>query len=126
MRISDWSSDVCSSDLGRRKLNGLETWHAPTCAVSHHRCYPLPCGGTLGYSGYRLSSCHDRPAWNSREYRSTSPSAESIDAPSFWMTTTAATILACWAKAPRNLRSEERSVGKACGSTCRSRWSRYH
>src|SRR3546814_20832859 len=99
MRISDWSSDVCSSDLGRRKLNGLETWHAPTCAVSHHRCYPLPCGGTLGYSGYRLSSCHDRPAWNSREYRSTSHSAE---------------------------RSEERRGGKEGVSTCRSRWSPDH
>src|SRR3546814_12618183 len=24
------------------------------------------------------------------------------------------------------LRSEERRVGKECGSTCRSRWSRYH
>src|SRR3546814_15330849 len=26
----------------------------------------------------------------------------------------------------RALRSEERRVGKECGSTCRSRWSRYH
>src|SRR3546814_11290010 len=25
-----------------------------------------------------------------------------------------------------SLRSEERRVGKACVSTCRSRWSRYH
>ena len=26
----------------------------------------------------------------------------------------------------RNLRSEERRVGKECVSTCRSRWSPYH
>src|SRR3546814_9205034 len=28
--------------------------------------------------------------------------------------------------ADRNLRSEERRVGKECVSTCRSRWSPYH
>src|SRR3546814_15829972 len=27
---------------------------------------------------------------------------------------------------PKHLRSEERSVGTECGSTCRSRWSPYH
>src|SRR3546814_17810120 len=27
---------------------------------------------------------------------------------------------------PKNLRSEERRVGKECVSTCRSQWSRYH
>src|SRR3546814_3542790 len=29
-------------------------------------------------------------------------------------------------KDPSSGRSEERRVGKACGSTCRSRWSPYH
>src|SRR3546814_17578064 len=31
-----------------------------------------------------------------------------------------------WWSAPRDLRSEERRVGKGCVSTCRSRWSTYH
>src|SRR3546814_13008757 len=30
------------------------------------------------------------------------------------------------ASVERQLRSEERRVGKECGSTCRSRWSPYH
>src|SRR3546814_10856396 len=35
------------------------------------------------------------------------------------------TIGALLVRSPRT-RSEERRVGKECGSTCRSRWSRYH
>src|SRR3546814_8257002 len=44
MRISDWSSDVCSSDLARRRPG------------HHHRLAGLPDhrGGTLG-------ACHRRP-----------------------------------------------------------------
>src|SRR3546814_18060729 len=60
MRISDWSSDVCSSDLGV------------------NRC--------------RAKSGVEQPAGN---------------------------------RGAEN-RSEERRVGKACVSTCRSRWSPYH
>src|SRR3546814_14581068 len=33
---------------------------------------------------------------------------------------------ACWPKAEKVIRSEERRVGKECVSTCRSRWSPYH
>src|SRR3546814_6651384 len=35
MRISDWSSDVCSSDLpARLRLNGVMQRHAPLAAVA--------------------------------------------------------------------------------------------
>src|SRR3546814_9858107 len=65
MRISDWSSDVCSSDLSAR-------------SASNRRCRPPP--------GARGGPDRDR-------------------------------------RPRRRRRSEERSVGKECVSTCRYRWS---
>src|SRR3546814_13936278 len=98
MRISDWSSDVCSSDLPHL--------HAKSGSLSplKHFAYdlrdivkrqPLP--------GYRLTieQCVGGPEILS--FVPTEPDALGI---------------------PR--RSEERRVGKECVSTCRSRWSPYH
>src|SRR3546814_4329267 len=81
MRISDWSSDVCSSDL----LAGLAD------AVEAKQ----PLSTTHGSAG----------------------AGEATDA---------VTVRrgAGWVNIP--LRSEERRVGKACVSTCRSRWSQDH
>src|SRR3546814_1135365 len=31
MRISDWSSDVCSSDLARSRTPYTDKWHRPEC-----------------------------------------------------------------------------------------------
>src|SRR3546814_12384539 len=106
MRISDWSSDVCSSDLlaMRRRPNvrivligfdlrpqgGIERIR-PTAPQRENEIEPAafvqgkihvgePCGG-----------------WKGR----------------FWLSIFV-------------IRSEERRVGKECVSTCRSRWSPYH
>src|SRR3546814_11544373 len=67
MRMSDWSSDVCSSDLLLAERGAVQ---------------PLEKGGYA----VRLKASTAVPA----------------------------------------IRSEERRVGKACVSTCRSRWSPYH
>src|SRR3546814_20278953 len=72
MRISDWSSDVCSSDLDAFRFYGL-TGGTMKAAV-------IVKGDDLGVSGMGGATA----------------------------------------------RSEERRVGKACVSTCRSRWSPYH
>src|SRR3546814_14581477 len=101
MRISDWSSDVCSSDLllptrefARRPFVWLNL-------ISRNR-------GTLAYSpsfGYELCA-----------RRAETASIEGID-------------LSSWRVAGIGgdmIRSEERRVGKECVSTCRSRWSPYH
>src|SRR3546814_5229038 len=96
MRISDWSSDVCSSDLmldadGYRAmvdsttqlnrpgaiLSGLDGVHAVTDVTG------------FGLLGHTLEVAR----------------ASGLSA---------------------RLRSEERRVGKECVSTCRSRWSPYH
>src|SRR3546814_9530556 len=98
MRISDWSSDVCSSDLG---------WASGQLGIPkdpkfHHL---QDAAGSLSLKlRYRLSSFD------------THASPRTLKQPvHHWDPTT---------HIPG--RSEERRVGKECVSTCRSRWSPYH
>src|SRR3546814_13904889 len=97
MRISDWSSDVCSSDLANflrclRNQLGLQD----RCVAGIERLRQLTRGlfvqGTESSAGMRI---HQRYGVSL---------AHLID----------------------GIRSEERRVGKECVSTCRSRWSPYH
>src|SRR3546814_19299647 len=102
MRISDWSSDVCSSDLetGIKLASGTEIAADIVVTATGLEMQllsdvaftiagvPTDIARTLNYKGMMFS---DVPNLSS----------------SFG-------------------RSEERRVGKACVSTCRSRWSPYH
>src|SRR3546814_15889048 len=114
MRISDWSSDVCSSDLWMSLSSPI--W----ANMGTERGLPISCfnvyvpdhiegithklgevimqtkigGGTSGYFG------HLRERGSAVTDNGKSSGAVS--------------------------RSEERRVGKECVSTCRSRWSQYH
>src|SRR3546814_12807354 len=101
MRISDWSSDVCSSDLlgglgaSRSRDQGITalivSLLSPSCFghVSRlHHAYRTPAPDHLPHCAH----LHCVPDWTV-----------------FW-----------------THRSEERRVGKECVSTCRSRWSPYH
>src|SRR3546814_17836223 len=103
MRISDWSSDVCSSDLHRQH---------PL------RRHPLQrqCGG--GRDGGRQLPAEPGGAGNEaerrglgRRYRAGAVEAERQRTSQLRE------------PAPR---SEARRVGKEGVSTCRSRWSQYH
>src|SRR3546814_15526971 len=101
MRISDWSSDVCSSDLARSTLlgdrlgialmRGQRAAHLDAAAGGDM----LP-GVTLIIDGRRAGAARARPG--------------------------GAVILAL----ERDARSEERRVGKECFRTWRSRWSPCH
>src|SRR3546814_5300523 len=101
-RISDWSSDVCSSDLiiddDDRTLMGN----------------PLPMftyGGTINmeFKGFDLLAQFNGVAgWD--KYLNTTI---------FSLRRPINGVLA----SPKFLRSEERRVGKECVSKCRSRWS---
>src|SRR3546814_14027999 len=97
MRISDWSSDVCSSDL--------------YAALSLHDNPPDPTlpevmkGGGRGY------------------YRNISLLSAWAHAPFVHNIAIGPEICG---KPSDPARSEERRVGKECVSTCRSRWSPYH
>src|SRR3546814_15821093 len=97
MRISDWSSDVCSSDL-------------------------FGAGPTEAEVAYLMESEWAQRAedvvWR-RSKLGLRMTADEIRRLDDWM-------LARSAGQPAGERSEERRVGKECVSTCRSRWSPYH
>src|SRR3546814_15373443 len=96
MRISDWSSDVCSSDLD----GGAEA--SEPSAV--HKC-SLAAGLTVTPSLPRMAASH-----SAAQARSPGSSIR---------------VSGCRAKLSPPYRSEERRVGKECVSKCRSRWSPY-
>src|SRR3546814_13150624 len=100
MRISDWSSDVCSSDL-----------------------YPNFKDSAPAAIGYALDRqvlewvvpFHEGAIRFYKEVGKWTPEAQSNQEELLKRQA----IL-------KQLRSEERRVGKECVSTCRSRWSPYH
>src|SRR3546814_14747935 len=97
MRISDWSSDVCSSDLtgGAAK--------APT-------------GGNMFVS--------DSPNYLPANSYAKARVIVGVDAASNVQSQSDPLPVVLRIVGPA--RSEERRVGKECVSTCRSRWSPYH
>src|SRR3546814_18811287 len=97
MRISDWSSDVCSSDLAN-------AWGV---------VYSAPAvGAKLVLPGQRMDgeSIYDLIEQEGVTY--------SAAVPTVWQ------MLLTYMQ-DEGKRSEERSVGEECVSTCRSRWSPY-
>src|SRR3546814_20225598 len=144
MRISDWSSDVCSSDLHRRLWGGELPWVSP----------PLQRRGSETWPGNAGLSRSGVVASGSAQGRFTTPNPSSEEE-GLTMTASGRKPLfpffrSCRAKSrhpsvsagPRGIstsldanglvssrvapsRSEERRVGKGCVSTCRSRWWPY-
>src|SRR3546814_13213085 len=100
MRISDWSSDVCSSGLTGAARAGVA--HRPEiirCRYADDAAFGKPRDLAPKVKGVVIGMIDgDRQPGG-------------IDAPA-----------AC----DQIPRSEERRVGKECVSTCRSRWSPYH
>src|SRR3546814_18999368 len=125
MRISDWSSDVCSSDL-KAGPKIARTWQGDVCRRNNRPFFPLVCWSPRPYFAcQRPGSRYRRETW-----------------PTMIMTTAAvpigAALLAATACPIRPLAaymaaaeakgrsSEERRVGKECVSQCGSRWSSEH
>src|SRR3546814_12734198 len=101
MRISDWSSDVCSSDL------------AVEIAILELR-FSLE----TGEFGFRGHDIHD-PGGRIPAEQGALRSAKDFNPLQI-------EIFGLEQACSEQGRSEERRVGKACVSTCRSRWSPYH
>src|SRR3546814_19315019 len=102
MRISDWSSDVCSSDLIYSSASGTDVSSASTQTASQ----------TITSSVARTDSLARTDDYG---YNSVG-GASTVDV--------AATGKAATLSGNVNAyRSEERRVGKECVSTCKSRWS---
>src|SRR3546814_15551652 len=109
MRISDWSSDVCSSDLGPPSgvpAQRTAARRVPPAAVRTR--LDMTTGRSPGYRHPTLSTEEDRM------------SAERLAGKRAVITGAAAGI------GRESARSEERRVGKECVSKCRSRWSAYY
>src|SRR3546814_13875605 len=97
MRISDWSSDVCSSDLLFQELIHMQRIGAGIAA-----------GEIIQRFEYiQLIAFIARQHLGHKRY---DPCAAELGQ----------------ARYGRQGRSEERRVGKECVSTCRSRWPPYH
>src|SRR3546814_19466442 len=99
MRISDWSSDVCSSDLAakdRRQIasdfQGNDANSLSNCSQRGRGAWPL------------IANADFRDSRRFPEIRIKHEERVSD---------------------PQTSGSEERRVGKECVSTCRSRWSPY-
>src|SRR3546814_12394560 len=107
MRISDWSSDVCSSDLYLR-------FGEPAYYVQRDRWRRV--------AAFWPASIFCRIRWEANDYGTVRwqlmvmQACTSMDA--------AQRIPGVWPG--ECLRSEERRVGKECVSPCRSRWSPCH
>src|SRR3546814_3735026 len=99
MRISDWSSDVCSSDLQFRPTCGRR------CSKSHqHR--PRDLEVRQKFQTRDLMRGREADRFSSNVITADASNGRSVPG--------------------AHRRSEERRVGKECVSTCRSRWSPYH
>src|SRR3546814_16404429 len=106
MRISDWSSDVCSSDLGRNDMRiAQEEIFGPVLTVVPYSgkdadAVALANDSIYGLGGAVMSASTSRGFNVARQIRAGHVNVSG--------------------------RTEESRVGKECVSTCRSRWARYH
>src|SRR3546814_13445124 len=98
MRISDWSSDVCSSDLDSLRTAGFGHEDIDVVVLSHLH---------FDHAGGLLA-----PWSEGRAPELLSPNATFLVGAEQWQRA--------------RHRSEERRVGNECVSTCSSRGSQYH
>src|SRR3546814_18461728 len=100
MRISDWSSDVCSSDLSRSQVT-TEELHLIVAEASR--------SGVIEESERAIISGVVRLADRAEAHADIGLERVAAER----------TLVG-------DLRAAERSVGTECVSMCRSRWSPYH
>src|SRR3546814_7380635 len=111
MRISDWSSDVCSSDLGVLPVAALALAMAlPGTASAANADDTITLGAVVSLTGsYSTNGKFTRDGYNLAVDRINSTGGIKVGGKTY--------------KLAIKYRSEERRVGKECVSTCRSRRS---
>src|SRR3546814_12739285 len=114
MRISDWSSDVCSSDLDLRLRAIADSRHM---VLADRALAPAGAAAALSDSSTTLDLDH----FASHVRAEYLPHALIIDCSG---SDAVAERYAQWLAA--GIRSEERRVGKECVRQCSSRWRPYH
>src|SRR3546814_6558156 len=108
MRISDWSSDVCSSDLGQVAALAVRS-QGRLGSIDRVRAED----GELLVDDPQLRVCRLGLAHD----RSNTPAVRTVVVEELDERDVTVGIAT---------RSDERRVGKECVSACRSRWSPYH
>src|SRR3546814_14811968 len=98
MRISDWSSDVCSSDLG---LSPIVTVSGSLIAAL--ALFEGAVGADSVWAAAQVDEAWQAEQWGEDDLAARARAAHRADFDAG--------------------RSEERRVGTECVSTCRSRWS---
>src|SRR3546814_13078144 len=110
MRISDWSSDVCSSDLAEL-ASGAQEW------ADH-----LSSTGRFEHS----PNIPGRPPEGENIWGGTPGVFRPEAMVDLWISEKADFVPGVFPAHSRPGRSEERRVGKECVSTCKSRWAPDH
>src|SRR3546814_11520319 len=132
MRISDWSSDVCSSDLGHQGQQRCQVKRRALAAYAPRlaRVGRLQRRDTLASPLLLVEAEVDRTLQGGADdlvvVQQQRP--QRVDAPPDEPEQTGSdeTRRHDPQQVDQAERSEERRVGKECGSTWRSRWSTYH
>src|SRR3546814_15588429 len=123
MRISDWSSDVCSSDL-RAKLTGAlvarRAKDGETVTALNGREYTLTDTMTVIADDREV---HDIAGIMGGEHSGCGETTTEILIEIAYFTPAR---IALTGQAPGRSRTEERRVGEECVSTSKFRWSPYH
>src|SRR3546814_16701266 len=119
MRISDWSSDVCSSDLGE---DPDAAWSLPAWTYRDPEFFDLERRRIFRPSWQIVAHESDIPAPG--DFRLLDYIGESVILMRGGDGLVRAFAHVCRHRGART--SEERRVGKKCGRTCRFRWSPYH
>src|SRR3546814_18313449 len=119
MRIRDWSSDVCSSDLKMCLPEPRALIEAPP----ERQVLSLGAAVEMRPSEQRdrvLRVAGAQPGLSATELAEAAAVSPAVVRKLVELGALAATAV------PAFRRSEERRVGKECVSSCRSRWSPYH
>src|SRR3546814_16196032 len=116
MRISDWSSDVCSSDLAAIVDDNIDSGYFEA--------------GFAGWTDEQMRNGAKPFGPGMKGWLENSPafSVEHVRSPLLMVISDsfagrAGVVAQGWEMFSRLRRSEERRVGKECVSTCRSWWS---
>src|SRR3546814_19085971 len=114
MRISDWSSDVCSSDLAGFRAKLIDAAAEPG-GIWYWNCYP----GARVDSHVPIYEFSLPELWQDWTWSERFPGGGELRRYFRYV----CDKLELWADMDMGTGSAGRRVGKECVSTCRSRWS---